>query len=108
MGRKEENPSSARAAHWYAVMGRNLRSIRADMGLEQKDVAARAGIGLSTYQRMEQGKPVQFSKVIDLCVALDISPAQLFIEKIPYETMRDAMKSVCKETLREMGIIPKS
>ena len=55
-------------------MGRRLRSKREEMGLSQKDVAARIGITPGAYQNYEYGKEISSGRLVQICAVLECSP----------------------------------
>lgn len=54
-----------------------LRSWRERKALSQRDLAALAGVGLTTIVRIEQGRPVRPSTLRRLAQALAIEPEAL-------------------------------
>lgn len=55
-------------------MGRRLRSKREEMGLSQKDVAAKIGITPGAYQNYEYGKEISSGRLVQICAVLECSP----------------------------------
>jgi putative transcriptional regulator len=60
------------------VFSRNLRAMRAFAGLDQRELAAKAGVDRSTISLLENGrhKP-QMGTLKKLAAALDVSPETL-------------------------------
>lgn len=62
-------------------IGRNLRKIREEKGLSQDEVAKSAGISLSYYNKLENGKKNLTQKVLQgICKALKIKSSDI----LPY------------------------
>ncbi len=57
-----------------------LRAIRLRRLLTQEDLAKKAGVGLSTIIRLEQGEKGRISSVRKLAEALDVTPDELLSE----------------------------
>lgn len=57
-----------------------LRAIRESKGLSQQELAAKAGLSISTVQKYEYASKPQYShKILEsLCTALDCDPSELF------------------------------
>jgi transcriptional regulator with XRE-family HTH domain len=55
-----------------AEIGRRVARRRLDWGVTQEQMAARAGIGRATLQRLEAGGSVQLLSVVKLLSALDL------------------------------------
>jgi transcriptional regulator with XRE-family HTH domain len=58
-----------------AELGRRMADRRLDRGLTQEQMAARAGIGRATLQRLEAGGSIQLTSVVKLLRALDLLDA---------------------------------
>lgn len=76
-----------------AVLGRRLRAERLAQNFAQAELAARAGIAVSTLKRIERGANVGFEAVVALAIALrfeeDLRP--LFSPKSALPTTIDAI-----------------
>jgi len=53
-------------------LGARLASVRLEQGLQQRELAARAGVGTATLQRLEAGQDVRLTTVIRVLRALDL------------------------------------
>jgi len=92
-------------AHILKEMGRRLSRIRLDKNMTQKDLAAEAGIGLRTLQRLESGAvATQLSVFIRVCRTLSIlEQLDRFIPKPTISPMA-LLKQKGKERKRASGI----
>ena len=82
--------------NWEAELGKQLRALRLRQNLDQRDVAARAGIALNAVKNLESGKGatlhslIQVLRVLNrtdwlsaLSPAVSISPVQMLKTKAP-------------------------
>jgi transcriptional regulator with XRE-family HTH domain len=53
-------------------LGARLASVRLEQGLQQRELAVRAGIGQATLQRLETGQDVRLTTVVRVLRALDL------------------------------------
>ncbi len=58
-----------------ADFGQRLASRRIDLGLTQEELATRAEVGKRTVERVEAGRSVQLSKLLNLLRELDLLDA---------------------------------
>lgn len=79
-----------------AMVGRRARARRLQLNLSQGELAARAGLTLSTVRRVESGANVGFDAIVSLAIALRLESdvAALFAP-------RDAMPATLDELLNE-------
>ena len=61
--------------------GERLKKLRLKAGLNQKQVAERAGISASTYRDWEYGKKIKGEPYVDLASALNVSVSELLTDK---------------------------
>jgi transcriptional regulator with XRE-family HTH domain len=103
-GEKLDNIPSGQATDILLLMGQNLRKFRQGVSMEQIDLARAAGVGRSTVQNAEKGKSIQLHKLVQICLALNISPGQLFIEKVPFATLEEVISKIVEEKIeKKMG-----
>ena len=61
-----------------ALVGRQLRVWRAELGLTQADVAAKIGVSAQQFQKYESGvTKIELSRLFSICNAMNKSPSQL-------------------------------
>jgi len=72
-------------------LGRRLEQVRKSQGLSQEMLAAKAGIGVATLRRIEDGRDAQLSSWLKLLRALDMEAA---IDALLPETFRSPMAEV--------------
>ena len=60
-----------RGTEWEAELGNHLRSLRLRMDLDQRQLAARAGVGLNAVKNLESGKGATVRSLIRVLRALD-------------------------------------
>ena len=60
-----------RVTEWEAELGNHLRALRLRMDLDQRQLAARAGVGLNAVKNLESGKGATVRSLIRVLRALD-------------------------------------
>src|SRR5580765_24895 len=81
---------------WEAELGRQLRAVRLRQNLEQRELAARAGVALNAVKHLETGKGATVRSLVrvlralgradwlrTLAPAVSISPVQMLKAKAP-------------------------
>lgn len=64
----------------HVVTGTRIRARRTDAGLSQQRLATKAGIGLKTLVRVEQGEDVRLGTLTAIAGALGISVSEMLAE----------------------------
>ncbi len=59
------------AADWAAELGNQLRTVRLRLELDQRQLAARAGVGLNAVKNLESGKGATVRSLVRVLRALD-------------------------------------
>jgi transcriptional regulator with XRE-family HTH domain len=76
-GAREQRPDTRKTAE-SITLGRRLKSVRDEQGLEQKDVAEVLGMSEASYGFFEQGRSkLQLSRVPRFAAALRVEPGYL-------------------------------
>lgn len=60
-----------RDADWAAELGNQLRTVRLRLELDQRQLAARAGVGLNAVKNLESGKGATVRSLVRVLRALD-------------------------------------
>lgn len=63
-----------------------IRQLRKEHGLTQDDLAAKAGLGIATIQRVERGDPPSAATIASIAAALTLSPDALTCASKPATT----------------------
>lgn len=88
---------------WQAILGGNIRNLRVQKNLDQKELASQSGASLTAVRRLETGKPVTTETLIRvlrtlgktawldaLAPAIDINP--LHMAKMAAKTPRQRVR----------------
>lgn len=83
-------PSQYQAEDWESELGTQLRNLRLRQNLDQRELAARAGVALNVVKRLESGKGATIRSLVkilrtlgradwihSLAPAVSISPLQM-------------------------------
>jgi len=97
-----ELPVALLIQHGQNSLGRKLLEVRKELGLTQRELAARAGVSVAFIGQLEKGKVKPSLKSVEkLAEALGISPCYLIMEKDGLEDMVAAMGPDLKRLLME-------
>ena len=66
-----------KAQDYLKIVGNNIQRLRGK--LSQDRLAKKAGVSRSTIQNIEKGKNIELEHIINIAIALDINPADLFL-----------------------------
>jgi len=75
---------------YFRIIGDNIRRLRTESGMSQKELAKKAKVGNSAIQATEAGKEISLTNLIKIAKALGVEPPDLFItdkdrEEITYK-----------------------
>jgi len=75
---------------YFRIIGDNIRRLRVESGMSQKELAKKAEVGNSAIQATEAGKEITLTNLIKIAKALGVEPPDLFIsdkdrEEISYK-----------------------
>ena len=64
---------------YLIIVGNNVKQLRQRRGLSQEGLAEKASVSRSTIQAVEKGKNIELEHILNIAVALNINPANLFL-----------------------------
>jgi len=67
------------AINYLEVIANNIKRLRGRMS--QKDLAKKAGIGKSTVNAIEQGRPISLEKLLKIAETLGVHPGDLLLSE---------------------------
>ena len=89
---KNHRKNDMRYVEYLGTISENIKLFRAGLGITQKELASKAGVGLSTAASAEKGEEISLKNLIKLAEALEIELADLFISEKDRERVNYKLK----------------
>ena len=67
------------AQKYLIIVGNNVKQLRLRRELSQGGLAEKANVSRSTIQAIEKGRNIELEHILNIAVALNVNPADLFL-----------------------------